>query len=80
LRHRPVAHVLPVVVGTQAVSLILATRPLIAPQAILALLDGGHKIAIGQVRKRVAAVQTTDVLEENEMLTMRAMEGFHVAP
>jgi hypothetical protein len=28
----------------------------------------------------VAAVQTTHVLEEDEMLTVRAMEGFHGFP
>ncbi len=80
LRHRPVAHVFPVIVRTQAIGLILATGSLVAPQAILIPLDGGHEVPVGQVRKRMAAIQATDVFEENETLTMRAMKGFHGAP
>ena len=68
-----------VVVGTQAIGLIPATRPLVAPQPILTLLNGGHEVPVGQVRKRMAAVETADVFEENEMLAVGAMKGFHVA-
>jgi hypothetical protein len=80
LRHGPIADVLAVVVGAQAIGLILATRSFISPQTILTLLDGGNQVPVGQIRKGVTAVQTADVLEENEMLTMRAMECFHVVP
>jgi hypothetical protein len=80
LRHGPVADVLTVVVATQAIGLILATRSFIAPQAILILLNCSHEVPVGQVGKRVAAVETADILEENEMLAMCAMKGLHVAP
>src|SRR5882757_4179388 len=80
LRHGPVTDILTVVVGAQAIGLILATRSFIAPQPILTLLNGGHEVPVRQVGKRVAAVETADVLEENEMLTMCAMKGFHSAP
>jgi hypothetical protein len=43
-------------------------------------LNRRDQIAVGQIGERMAAVQTADVLEENEMLTMGAVEGFHISP
>jgi hypothetical protein len=80
LRYCPIADVLAVVVGTQAIRLVLAARSLIAPQTVVTVLHGGHEVPVGQVGQRVAAVEAADVLEEHQMLTMCAMKGFHLAP
>jgi hypothetical protein len=79
LGYGPIADILPVVVGTQPIRLILATRSLVAPQPILTLLHSGYQVAVRQIGKRVAAVEAADVFKENEMLAMGAMKGFHVA-
>jgi hypothetical protein len=43
-------------------------------------LNGRDQIAVGQVGERVPAVEAADVFEENEMLTMCAVKGFHIGP
>ena len=77
LRHGPIANVLPVVVGTQPVGLLLAAGSFIPPQLIRTLLDGGHQVAVGQVGERASAIQAADVFEENQVLTVGAVESFH---
>jgi hypothetical protein len=78
LRHGPIAHVLPVIVGAQPVCLLLAARSLVPPQAIVSLLEGRHQIPVGQVGERLPAIQTAHVFEENQVLAVSAVESFHV--
>lgn len=79
MRHCPVADILAIVVGTQAIGLILPARSLISPQAVLALLHGGHQIPVGQIRERMPAIEAVDILEKNQVLTMCAVESFQIA-
>jgi hypothetical protein len=77
---RPVADVFPVVVGAQSIRLVPAAGPLITPQPVLCLLNRRHERAIRQVCKRMSAIETVDILEENQMLAVSAVKGFHIGP
>jgi hypothetical protein len=78
-RHRPVAHVLAIVVGAQAIRARLG-RARAPPRVTAGGLERAHVADVGQVRERVAAGHAADVLEEDELLAAIAVEDAHGDP
>src|ERR1700691_5151236 len=75
----PVAHAYLVVIRAQSIALRFGTLQLRSPESVRPLSQCRHEAAVGQERKRAAAVQTAHIFEEDHMLAMGTVKSFHWA-